>query len=275
MILLAAKRNGIDILLTHIHGTAYSNTKLKSFRNYFLFKGWKYATHYLACSAAAADFLYGKENRESVVIFNNAIECEKYSFSEDIREEYRKNLGLEGKLVIGNVGRLVNEKNHKYILKIFREIVKINEKAILLLVGDGPLKEKIEKKVIEYRLEEKVQLLGQRNDVNKLLMAMDIFLLPSLFEGLGISAVEAQAAGLPCFLSDMVPREIELTQNVVFESIKQNPRVWAEKICKMQLNSNTHRKDVYKIIASKGYDINQEADKLYNFYISLREKDKK
>lgn len=90
----------------------------------------------MACSAAAADFLYGKENRESVVIFNNAIECEKYSFSEDIREEYRKNLGLEGKLVIGNVGRLVNEKNHKYILKIFKEIVKINEKAILLLVGD-------------------------------------------------------------------------------------------------------------------------------------------
>jgi len=269
MIFPAARRNGIKYLLSHSHSTVYSDKKLNAFRNYFLCKGIKkQATHFLACSVAASDFLYGIENRESVLVFKNAIECSNYSFVTEIRNEYRKFFDFEDQLIIGHVGRFSETKNQKFLIEVFRDICDINDNAVLMLVGDGPLKIEIEKKVLNYGLSDKVLFLGQRDDVNKLMMAMDVFVLPSIYEGLPVVGVEAQASGLTCFMSDTITDEVEIT-NVEFMSINDGPKAWAERICNVKLNSDSHRREDSKAVAAKGYDINQEADNLYEFYRRL------
>lgn len=272
MVFPAAKRNGVEYLLSHSHATVYSDKKINSLRNYFLCKGLKkQATHYLACSVAAGDFLYGKKNRNKVSVFNNAIDCNEYAFQKEIREKYRKSLYVEDCFVIGHVGRFNEQKNHKYLVKIFEKLVLVKENAKLILVGDGPLRENIEQEIEERGLEDKVLFLGQRCDVNKLMMAMDLFILPSLYEGLPVVGIEAQASGLPCIMSDAITEEVALV-DTYFESIKADSKVWVDKIVNIKINDNTKRENAHTIIAAKGYDINQEANKLYEFYKGLERK---
>lgn len=272
MVFPAAKRNGIEYLIAHSHATVYSDKKLNSLRNYFLCKGLKkQATNYLACSVAAGDFLYGRKNRNEFIVFNNAIDCNEYAFQKEIREEYRKSLNIEDCFVVGHVGRFNEQKNHKYLVKIFEKLVRRKENAKLILIGDGPLRKDIEREIEDKGLEDKVLFLGQRSDVNKLMMAMDLFILPSLYEGLPVVGVEAQASGLPCIMSDTITEEVALT-DTYFESIKANPEVWVDKIENIKINDNTKRENVHMIIAAKGYDINQEANKLYAFYKGLERK---
>lgn len=268
MVFPAARRNGIKYLLAHSHATMFSDKKLNGIRNYFLCKGLKKkATHYLACSIAAGDFLFGKNERYKVTVLNNAIECEKYAFSEKKRNEKRTELHLDNNYVIGHVGRFNEQKNHDYLIDIFREVNRYNNDARLLLVGDGPLRRKIENKVIKYGLEGKVIFLGQRNDVDELLMAMDVFVLPSLYEGLPVVGIEAQATGVPCVFSDSITNEVNII-NVTFLSIYSKPTIWAETL--MDIHKKSVRRDLaYKIISNKGYDINREATKLYKLYKSF------
>ncbi|MBE5898687.1 MAG: glycosyltransferase family 1 protein [Lachnospiraceae bacterium] len=269
MVFPVAKKCGINNLIVHSHSTMYSDNKINAFRNYFLCLGiQKHASHYLACSIASADFLFGKKNRNRVLIFNNAIECDRFAFKNEIRTKYREQMGVEGKFVIGHVGMFYPVKNQSMVVDIFKSVCEKISNAVLILVGEGPLKKEVEDKVAEYGLNHKVLFLGQRYDVNNTMMAMDVFVLPSVFEGIPVVGIEAQASGLPCFISDAISNEISL-QDVEFLSINDTPKEWAEIIIKKGRNDNIKREMAYRDISRKGYDIKTEATKLYEFYMSL------
>ena len=270
MVFPAAKKVGIKNLLIHSHATTYSDKKLNSIRNFFLYgAARKYASHYLACSVAAGDFLYGKKKRNQVTVFNNAIECDEFTFHEDVRDNYRRQLGfLENQLVIGHVGRFCKQKNQEYIIDVFKEICNIRDDVWLIFVGDGPLRQAVEERAKKLGVNNQILFLGQRNDVQNLMMAMDIFVLPSLYEGLPVVGVEAQALGLKCFFSESITREIELS-DATFLSIKQEPKAWAMEICKTGTNDSKKREEAVATVRLKGYDISLEASKLANFYNDL------
>ena len=218
-----------------------------------------------ACSREAAEWMFGKKcvKKNQVHIVKNGIVPEEFAFSEAGRKAKRKELNIEDKVTIGHIGRFAKQKNHEFLLGIFKEFVKLEKNAVLLLIGDGELRPFIQKKAEELGVLEKVKFLGIREDIKELLWAMDVFVFPSLYEGLGISAVEAQAAGLPCLLSTGVPTECKMTDDVEFLSLEVSAEVWAEqmrKICK-QGHLNTER-----AINRAGYNINETVQFLENNY---------
>lgn len=264
----SAKKYGVKNLISHSHATVYSDKPLNAIRNKILCKNLlKQANIYMACSKAAGEFLYGKQNMDKVVVLNNAIECEKFRFSNEVRCEYRKKLGLEQKFVIGNVGRFCEQKNQLFLIDIFVECLKLNPNSELILVGDGPMKEQVKNKVKELKISDKVQFLGTRNDIEKILSAIDVFVLPSLFEGLPVIGIEAQASGLPMIVSDTVTNELNLG-NINFISLDTQPEEWAKKI----INSctiNVDRTDAYMHVADMKYEICNEAKRLQEIYLGL------
>ena len=174
----------------------------------------------------------------------------------------REELGIEGKKVIGHVGRFNPQKNHEFLIDIFNEVYKKDNNTVLLLVGDGYLKEKIEDKVKKLGLEDSVRFLGVREDIPELLQAMDLFLFPSLFEGLPVVLVEAQAAGLKCVTSTGVTKETDITNSLEFYDLNETPEKWAEKI----INLDTTKINNSKLLIEKGYDSSTNIKWLVDFY---------
>ena len=200
-----SKRYGLEKFIVHCHATKYSDKPLHAVRNGILCLPIRFMkVEMFACSEAAGKFLYGEKMMKAgkVFVMHNAIDCEKFRFRPEVRERFRKEMGLEGKFVIGHVGRFERQKNHEFLIEVFAEVHKKNENSVLLLIGDGSLKDPIRQKVIVLNLEEYVFFLGQRDDVADLLQTMDVFVLPSLYEGFPVSIVEAQANGLVCIASD-------------------------------------------------------------------------
>jgi glycosyltransferase involved in cell wall biosynthesis len=223
-----------------------------------------YATEMWACSKKAGEWLYGNIMKFSVI--PNAINTEKYQYSEVKRMQLRKQLGIsDDDFIIGHVGRMSYQKNHEFLIKLFAEMVKANDRARLMLIGDGELRSQIEKQILEYGLENKVLLLGQRKDVAELLNAMDLFLLPSHFEGLPVVAVEAQTNGLSCICSTNVPEETNITGNVSFLSLEAPINAWVEKI---NIRTKRDGNSVQKII-DNGYEIKAAAELLTEKYLQL------
>lgn len=267
----SAKKYGVKNLISHSHATVYSDKLLNAIRNNILCKNlMKQANVYMACSVAAGEFLYGKKNMNKVTVLNNAIECDKFRFYEEIRNEYRKKLGLEDRFVIGNVGRFCEQKNQLFLIDIFSECQKKIRNAELVLVGDGPMKSEVESKVNQLGLMDKVHFLGTRNDVEKVLQALDVFVLPSLFEGLPVIGIEAQASGLPMVVSDTVTSELNLG-NVSFVSLTEKSEIWADVIARCKIN--TERSVAFKKVANLGYEINNEAKRLKEYYFRLVNKE--
>ena len=200
MVLKMAKKYGIDVRIAHSHNIGFqSKNKMKILIGDFLKKPLKkYATHYFACSKLAGKWLFGEND---VKIIHNAVDYQKFKFNQTKRDELRKELGLENKLIIGNVGRFTNQKNHTFLVDIFHEIHKQNEDAILMLVGIGEKEQEIRDKVKTLGLTNCVKFMGFCKNTNELFWCMDVFLLPSLYEGLPVVGVEAQCTGLPCFIS--------------------------------------------------------------------------
>lgn len=224
----------------------------------------KYSDYLFACSRQSAIWLYGeKQCGNRCYVLNNSIDSNKYQYNKVVREYVRKKLGIENKIVIGQVGRLANMKNHLFSLKVLHECVKINPNYCLLIVGDGDLKSQIKKEIITLGLENNVMMLGNRNDVNELLQAMDIFLMPSLFEGLPLSLVEAQASSLLCFISTNVHDGILDDNLVISLSLDDGAKKWANKI-----NSKLHyiRKDTRKLISDNNFDSSSNSKWICNFY---------
>lgn len=264
-----AKKNGIKNVITHSHATMYSDKKINALRNRVLCVPLKkQANYYYSCSKAAGKFLYGKKYLEEgkVKVINNAIDCEKYKFDTNTRNEMREKLDLKEHLVIGNVGRFNEQKNHSFLIDIFYAIKQKEKKVKLLLVGDGPLIQNVKNKVNKLNLNDDVIFLGRRNDIPNLLNAMDIFLLPSLFEGLPVVGVEAQASGLPIVLSTAITKEIGLL-NYKYIDLKKTSEYWAKEIS--SIKQDNVRNQAYLEVKEKGFDIKQEAKKLEKVYLEM------
>ena len=199
---------------------------------------------------------------------NNAIDADEYVYNQAISEEMKKELGVSGKTVIGHVGRFFAQKNHVFLIDIFKQIHDKNPDTVLLLVGGGELddslKNQIKEKVKALGLEDAVKFLGVRSDVERVIQAFDLFLLPSLFEGLPVTMVEAQAAGLPCVISDKVPKDCDITGNVKVVGLEEDVDIWADTV--LEYVNNYERKDTSELIKKAGFDIKENALWLEQFY---------
>lgn len=252
LILERAKKAGIPIRIAHSHNSKYNrNLFIRIYKKYLGRKILKNANVLVACSDKARECLYKKESKK-VLIINNGIDIEKFKYNEKTRRKIREKLKFkDNEIVVGHVGRFEKQKNHKFLIKIFYEFNKINQNSKLLLVGDGKLKNKIDKLIKKYKLEDKVILLGNRKDVNDIYQAMDLFVFPSLYEGLPLVLIEAQISGLNVLISNNITKMVNITENVKFLSIKENPKVWAEEMLKIK----KIRKDESKNVEKAGYDI--------------------
>lgn len=223
----------------------------------------KIATHFLACSNSAADFLFGSQIlREKITIIHYGLDLNKYTYDESRRSIIRNRLNVSDKFVVGDVGRMAYQKNFRFLLDCFYEIQKKDARAILLLVGDGYLEKELKEQSKKYGIEEKVIFTGAVDNVDDYMQAMDVFAFPTLFEGLGIVVVEAQAVGLKCICSTGVPMEAKLTDNVEF--IELDKEKWIKEILKYS-NGYTRTKTDNQIRAA-GYDITKEIKVLENVY---------
>ena len=212
------------------------------------------ATVKLAPSQLAADFLFGKNQK--VKLIHNGVDPEIFRFSEEDRAKIREEFGLEGKLVVGHVGRFVRQKNHDFLLEIFREIRKSKENAVILLVGTGALEWEIRKKAADLGLSGSVIFAGRRFDIPALLSAMDVFVFPSFHEGMPNTVIEAQATGLPCLIADTVTREAAITELVRYTSLETSGSDWADMALGMV---SEKRADTREAFRAAGYDIRQVA----------------
>ena len=268
--LRAAKKAGVPVRIAHSHSTTNKKEWKKNLVKQILRPFSKvYATDYMCCSELAGRWLFGNKeyDKGNVYLLNNAIELDKVKYDEQLRNKKRKELNIkDDTLVIGHVGRFVEQKNHRFLIDIFNEVHKQKENSILLLVGQGPLMEEMKEKVKTLGIEDKVIFLGQRNDVNELYNAMDLFLFPSLYEGLGMVVVEAQVSGLPCVVSTKIPEIAKVINNVSFLKLGCSVNIWCDEIIKM-----IGRKCLtnIKILVKKGYDIKIESSKLFEKYIKL------
>ena len=264
-----AKKHGA-FAIAHSHSSKPTEYSLKNLMYYiFTYKTRHIANFFIGCSLKAGEYRYGKKivSDPSVYItLNNAIDTDKFIYSDEIRKEVRSKLGLTDELVIGHVGRLEPVKNHEYLLKIFQKVCTSKPNAVLLLLGDGSLHDSLILQAEKYGIADKVILLGVRSDVHRFLQAMDCFVFPSWYEGLPVTLVEAQAAGLPCLVSDRVTKEIAITNLVKFKSIDILADEWANDI--LNIPCEMPRKDMRKSIEEYGYDIADTSKWLEHFYIS-------
>ena len=269
--LYAAKKENIPVRIAHSHSTTNKKEGKKNLIKQILRPfSKKFATHYFCCSEKAGRWLFGDKeyDKGNVYLLNNAIDLEKFSFNEKTREKVRKELKIDNDIkVIGHVGRFVSTKNQEFIIDIFDLLHKNNLNTRLLLVGQGPDMDKIKEKVKKLSLDSSVMFLGQRNDINELYQAMDIFILPSLYEGLGIALIEAQESGLPCIASTDVSMDAEVTKELSFISLKSSITFWVNQI-QIKLK-NSIRKSYTDEIEKQGYNIKLEAKKLEEKYFNM------
>jgi len=269
--LFAAKQANVPVRIAHSHSTAGKGEGefARNLMKYSLRPFAKlYPTHLFACSEYAGRWLFGNKafNKRKVAVFNNAIDASKFVYNEEIRNKVRNGLGINKKFVVGHVGRFVTAKNHNFLLDIFNEVHKKNKNSILLLIGDGELKNNIERKVNNLNLQDNVIFLGNRNDVSELYQAMDVFVLPSLYEGFGMVAVEAQFAALPTIVSTKVAIETKLTNFVDFLNLSYKAEMWAENILSKQFYK---RIDISEEMGMSNFVINNEAGNLEKVYEKL------
>lgn len=272
--LYAAKKSGVPIRIAHSHSTSNKKEWKKTLMKNILRPFSKtFANTYFACTEHAGRWLFGNKTFESgkVFIVNNGIDVDSYVFNEKIRKEKRNELKIkDSDIVIGHVGRFMKQKNHDFIIKIFNELYKENNNYKLMLIGQGQLQEEIKQKVEEMGIEDVVMFLGQKNDVNNYYQAMDMFLFPSLYEGLGMVFVEAQASALPSVASTEVPKIAKVSDKAYFIDLDKPVNVWIDTIKKV---SNQERKVNIKRIKDCGYDIVTEAKKLEKKYYELINKE--
>ncbi len=264
--LWGAKKAGIPNRIAHNHSTAGKGETKKNIIKYALRPFAKiYPTKLCACSRYAGEWLYGK-NAEFRV-FNNAIDLSRYHYDPQKAAAVRKELGLEDKLVVGHIGRFCYQKNHDFLIDIFNEVHKRRQEAVLLLIGEGELEQDIRNKVKGLGLEDSVRFMGKQKDTSKFYQAMDCFVLPSRYEGLPVVGVEAQAAGVPCVMADVVTPETKILESTAFVSPEESAVNWAKAV--LESVSCYEKRDTRTEMRKAGYDIEAEAQKLTDFYEEL------
>jgi glycosyltransferase involved in cell wall biosynthesis len=270
--LQSAKDAGIRVRIAHAHNTQ-------------IIKDYKYplkmvckqllpgaATDYWSCGRDAGIYYYGEKRwKESGFILRNAIDLPRFAFKAEARERIRKANGLDGCFVMGHVGRFNLQKNHSRLLDIFAELAKAVPEARLALIGVGELEQSVKEKAAALGLQDRILFLGQMSDVSEWYQAMDCFVLPSLFEGLPVVGIEAQAAGLPCFFSDRVTDEIVLSPSAHRISLEADDAEWVREIMAAR-QPEALRGQGIDIVRQAGYDIHEEAKKLQEIYLKMAER---
>jgi len=261
-----AKKYGL-ITIAHSHSTASRGNKIEQFVKNIMQFPIRYTADYLfACSNEAGKWLFGKKatQKDNYKVIKNAIDVEKYAFNESKRHELRKVLGIEDKFVVGHVGSFTYPKNQKFLIEVFYQVQMQNENAVLLLVGDGELRPQIEKQINKLGIKDKVILTGVVPNVNDYMQAMDVFVFPSIFEGLGMAVIEAQAAGLKCIVADKIPEEAFITNLIEKVSLKEGIDDWIEVVLKYKVPYK--RRNVFEEIKLVEYDVIHSANQLESFY---------
>lgn len=260
--LLMAKLAGVKNRIVHSHANRTMrlpilNILCKPFMN-------QLATQKLACSKEAAIFLFGKKQAKEVQIVKNSIPIDKFKFDESKRNEVRKKYNAEGKFIVGHVGRLDYAKNHAFMIEMFQELLKKEPNCQLWLIGSGPLENEIKEKVKQYGIEENVLLWGTRADINELIMGMDLFIFPSIYEGLGIALIEAQCSGIKCIASSNIQNEAIVTDNV--EKIDtSNIQQWIQEIQKIK-HEEVNSRNIEFDERIKAYEINELVKHMYEIW---------
>jgi len=259
--LKCAEECGVPVRIAHSHAANQDKNLKYLIKLYYKRTIPKYATYLYACGKDAGDWMFGGAEYQ---ILNNAIPAGEYTYDIEKREKIRAELRVEDSFTVGLVGRFSPQKNHDFLLQIFASVIRREPNARLLLVGDGELRPEIEKKICELGMENRVILTGVRTDVSDLLQALDVFVMPSNYEGLSLAVVEAQAAGLPCFISDKVPIECRKTDLVEQVALSETPEYWAQRILKAK---GIVRRNTYSEIVKAGFDIEDNTEKLQEFYL--------
>lgn len=266
--LLFAKILGVKTRIMHSHiANAQISTIKKLYRPIGHFIAKLSANNFFGCGIDAAISLWGQKlyDKDLCHVMNNAVDLEKFRFDENKRNEIRAQYNWKEKFVLMNVGRFMPQKNHIFLLNLFKEIVVDCPNLCLVLVGDGTLKKDSEKWVKEHNLKDKVYFLGNRTDVPELLNAADCFILPSLFEGLPVVSIESQCNGLPIVMSDQVTKECGITELASFVSLEAKSDQWIERIFSKHKDARVSYPEKIK---QAGFDIATEAKKLHDFYLT-------
>lgn len=260
-----AKRNGLTTII-HSHSTSNGSGIASIAKKILQYPLRCQADYFFACSEGSGKWLFGNRitQKENFKIIPNAIDVKKYEYSEQSRKTIREEFGIDDQFVVGHIGRFIEAKNHMFLVDIFNEIHKELSDSVLLLVGDGELRKTVESKVRKLNLQDSVIFAGVRDDVPALLSAMDVFVFPSVYEGLGIVTIEAQASGLSVICSDAVPKEANLTNLIEYISLNLPLSIWKDKI----INSKTKdRKALLCSVAKTNYNIISSVEYLEEFYI--------
>lgn len=268
--LQCAKECGVTHRIAHSHSSNQDKNIKYLIKKHYMKQIPMYATDLFACGEEAGEWMF---RTTEFLVLNNAIDTKKYIYNSEKAEKSRESFGiLRDAYVVGHVGRFAATKNHEFLVKVFVQLQKKEVNARLLLVGDGELHEQIEKQVKDLGVADKVIFTGVRSDVEELLQAMDVFVFPSIYEGLPVSLIEAQAAGLPCVISDKVPLECIKTDLVQQISLDVDMKEWTQRILSVK---NQARKNYSKEIENAGFDIVSNAKWLEDYYIGLLSDEKK
>ena len=260
-----AKRAGIPLTIAHARSAGVDNGAKGLITKLLRKNLYRRCDKMFACSDLAAEAVFGKKRYEEnrVTILPNAVDTKEFLPNEEVRTQLRRLYCLEGKFVIGHVGRFHYAKNHKFLLEIFEEIAKQKDNAVLMLLGDGPLKEETEQKARDKGIDEKVIFTGNQTPVAPFYQVFDFLLFPSRFEGLPGTVVEAQAAGLKCLISDTITKQVKVTDQVTFMSIKEPAKKWADEVLRWE--EQPEAETVNCNLADTNFDVNNQVE----FYIEL------
>ncbi|WP_456277295.1 glycosyltransferase family 1 protein [Bacillus sp. AK128] len=267
LVLRVAKKANIPKRIAHSHNTrsegGLASRMYKTYAGSFITKS---ATEFFACSNTAAKWLFNRTDMNHKIL-NNGIESDKFAYNDTARNEIREELNIpKSTVVLGHVGRFNHQKNHQFLIEVFAEYKVDEPNAVLVLVGEGVLKNEIEQKVKKYNLIDSVKFLGVREDIHCLLQAFDVFVFPSLHEGLPVTLIEAQASGLPCIISDTITTEVDMGLNLIHFNSLSNKDHWIQTI---RRNISPNRKINNNILIANGYDIRQTAKDMQASYLSL------
>lgn len=267
--LYAAKKNKISHRIFHAHGASITLDLKWPLKMVCKSQLLNYCNQNWTCGVEAAKCYFGRKivKQGNYHLVNNAIDAEKFTYSEKIRNKIREEYNLQGKIIIGHVGRFMRQKNHKFLIEVFARISRLEEKAVLVLLGDGELMDNIKKKVSELEITEKVIFIGNVGNVNEWYSAFDVFVLPSIWEGLPVVGIEAQAADLPCVFSSNVTKEIKLSEKANFMELEASVDEWAK--CIIEKSRYSARKYNTDLITKKNYNIHIEAKKLEKQYLDI------
>lgn len=271
---LAAKKAGVPIRIVHSQNDGLPSWKHSLKKHCYSSLLKTSPTHYYACSPAAGAWTFPESiiKEGKLVVMNNAIDLEKFRFDPTKREEVRSELGVNDQFVVGHVGGFVPQKNHRFLISIFEEIVKINPSARLLLIGEGSLQPEIKQMVENKHLSERVIFYGTTNRVPELLLAMDCFVFPSVYEGFGIVVIEAQSSGLPTFVSSVLPKTVHVTNLIHYLPLANSAQQWAQEILSGSIDCD--REHVTKALIGGGNDIRVVAKQLEKLYCGAGEEKK-